>query len=108
MGFAHTRDHAVESLERALAVFPAERWQTAGSFWGALREALELSAAPDMARVPRPAPRSAPAVALLLAAALAASSLVDGVAAKACSEAGTGSDLASNRSDPDGPGHSRP
>jgi serine/threonine protein kinase len=67
-------------LERALAVYPAERWQTAGSFWEALREAMQAAAAPARAE-PRPAPpaaqpqagRMAVAAAVVLAVALAAS-----------------------------------
>jgi serine/threonine protein kinase len=77
-------------LARALAVYPAERWQTAGSFWSALRAAIASRdaeppvAPPPAVRVPaalvppaRGRPRAAPAVALLLALALAACAASD-------------------------------
>jgi serine/threonine protein kinase len=103
-------------LDRALAVFPAERWQTAGSFWGALREALEHGVPPDVPRLARPSPHVAPTVALLVAAALAASGVTDAGGAEARSaadpdlatSAGPGSDLATNGADPDAPRHPRP
>jgi serine/threonine protein kinase len=69
---------AVESvLQRALAVYPAERWQTAASFWDALHEAL--SVAEDAAPQPpsQGERRVVTAAALVLALALAASSVSD-------------------------------
>jgi serine/threonine protein kinase len=73
---------AVERVfERALAVYPVERWQTAGSFWDALCVAVERR--PSRARPARgargtlarsrPRRRGTPAVAVLDAQALAAS-----------------------------------
>jgi serine/threonine protein kinase len=74
----HVPDAVEQVLERALAVYPAERWQTAESFWDALREALGDAAAD----APQPPPsqgerRAAAAAALVLALALAASSVSD-------------------------------
>ncbi|HXN33582.1 MAG TPA: serine/threonine-protein kinase [Polyangiaceae bacterium] len=69
---------SVESVfVRALAVYPAERWQTAGSFWRALHEAM--TAAPCE---PAPAPsqrplRVAPAAAFAIALTMAASVISD-------------------------------
>ncbi len=69
---------AVEAVfSRALAVYPAERWQTAGSFWSALREAMN---APVAQPVPPPAPRPwrvAPAAAFAIALTMAASAISD-------------------------------
>lgn len=61
---------AVEAVfGRALAVFPAERWQTVGSFWRALRSAMEQ---PPAEQKPASRPlRVAPAAAFALAVALA-------------------------------------
>jgi len=65
-------------LARALAVYPAERWQTAGSFWGALREAMsepcDEPPPPSSSRGPRVAPAAALAIALVLAASALADS----------------------------------
>jgi serine/threonine protein kinase len=68
-------------LGRALAVYPAERWQTAGAFWGALRAAVASAEEdeedeedePPVARAPssRRRPRAASAVAFLVALGLA-------------------------------------
>jgi serine/threonine protein kinase len=72
-------------LSRALAVYPAERWQTAGSFWGALREAMraraplpvpKTSQKPNAAAVESPV-KIAPAAAVVLAGLLAASAASD-------------------------------
>jgi serine/threonine protein kinase len=60
-------------MARAVAVYPAERWQTVGSFWRALREAI---AAPQEARV-APRVRLAAAAAGALAAILALSAASD-------------------------------
>jgi serine/threonine protein kinase len=82
---------AVESvLERALAIYPAERWQTAGSFWNALHAAMttpvvELEQEVEVEVEPetvRSTPRVAPAAAILLVAALAAAGLSDHGAGK--------------------------
>ena len=37
---ADVPDRVEEVIARALSVFPMDRWQTAGSFWGSLREVL--------------------------------------------------------------------
>jgi hypothetical protein len=94
-------DAAERVLERALAVYPAERWQTVGAFWAALRAAiadvrprrdpeaaapLAAPASPAQPSVARAspgrgrrhaAPLAARAVAVLLALALAASAVSD-------------------------------
>lgn len=78
-------------LARALAVYPAERWQTAGAFWAALgvavapREAarpVRLASSVRPARRPTPAParvvrRASPVLAVALALALSASAASD-------------------------------
>jgi serine/threonine protein kinase len=64
---------------QALAVYPAERWQTAGSFWRALREATSAPV-PETEPVPPPTPRPwrvAPAAAFAIAFTLAASAISD-------------------------------
>jgi serine/threonine protein kinase len=87
-------DAVEEVLVGALAVYPAERWQTVGSFWGALREAMRATQAtpapaPVLARAepqppppqpppqpvaqPRPRPLTAATAAVVLAGVLAAS-----------------------------------
>jgi hypothetical protein len=79
---AQVSDAVEQVLARALAVYPAERWQTAGSFWAALREAMadpcdEPPPPPSSSSNGR-APRLAPAAALAaIALALAASALAD-------------------------------
>jgi serine/threonine protein kinase len=66
-------DAVEEVLARALAIYPAERWQTAGSFWGALVESVQVVEAPDPSADSRPhAVRVLPAAALLLALLLSA------------------------------------
>jgi serine/threonine protein kinase len=65
---------AVEAvMARAVAVYPAERWQTVGRFWRSLREAM---AAPQEARV-APRVRLAAAAAGVIAATLALSAVSD-------------------------------
>jgi serine/threonine protein kinase len=78
-----------EVMARALAVYPAERWQTAGSFWTALRRAMHRPSATSSPPRPghperrtRASPASRPAriasaVAVVLAAVLAASAVSD-------------------------------
>jgi len=71
---------AVERVfARALAVFPAERWPTVGTFWRALRQALrELPVDLSPASAHRAgAARAAPVVALGIVLALAASASSD-------------------------------
>jgi serine/threonine protein kinase len=88
-------------LARALAVYPAERWQTAGSFWEALRAALaepdantdareeggasQQDAPPDAAhaRLSDGALRPAAAAALALALGIAVSGVCDHAAHEA-------------------------
>jgi eukaryotic-like serine/threonine-protein kinase len=70
-------DEVEAALLRALAVYPAERWQTAGSFWSALRDAMNAQVAKP---VPPLAPRSrrvAPAAAFAIALTMAASAISD-------------------------------
>jgi serine/threonine protein kinase len=77
---AKVSDPVEAVLARALSVYPAERWQTAGTFWGALREAMKestgriLPAAPSAAppRERRAGTATATAAALALALSLAA------------------------------------
>jgi serine/threonine protein kinase len=65
---ADVSDAVEEVLARALAVYPAERWQTAGSFWRALREALRASGdRPPVRAAPRPPRMAPPAMALAIA-----------------------------------------
>jgi serine/threonine protein kinase len=81
-------------IARALAVYPAERWQTAGAFWSALHEAARLSSSSAARRSVAPAVASAierrdgssagsrgvriaPAAAVVLAGVLAASAVSD-------------------------------
>jgi serine/threonine protein kinase len=63
-------------LARALAVHPAERWQTAAAFWQALRAALTASSTPSRP-MRRPAPAAVPvAVGLAFTIALATSAVL--------------------------------
>jgi serine/threonine protein kinase len=80
---ANVPDAVEDVLSRALSVYPAERWQTAGTFWNALREAMKEQpgrpAAREGAVVVRErragtAPATAAAVALVLSLAVLASS----------------------------------
>jgi serine/threonine protein kinase len=70
---------AVERVfERALEIYPAQRWQTAGSFWRALRDALSATrlGPPEPSRSSsRAAPLAGLGLAILLA--IAASTLSD-------------------------------
>ncbi len=83
---AHVPRRVEAVLTRALAVYPAERWQTAGSFWGALREAMHTPVAlpvsrasqkPTAAASAASSVRIAPAAAVVLAGLLAASAASD-------------------------------
>jgi serine/threonine protein kinase len=89
---ARVPDEIERVVARALSVYPAERWQTAGSFWQALRDAMRASPAVESAPQAEPppssaagpsgspssrAPRIAPAAAIVLALALAASAASD-------------------------------
>jgi serine/threonine protein kinase len=70
-------DTVESAFARALAVYPAERWQTVGSFWRELRAAMRAPV-PE----PRPAPASrplrvAPAAAFAIALTMAASAISD-------------------------------
>jgi serine/threonine protein kinase len=58
---ASVPDEVERVLARALTLYPAERWQTAGSFWQALREALK---APRVERRPAPLPSPSPSPSL--------------------------------------------
>jgi serine/threonine protein kinase len=77
-------------IARALSVYPAERWHTAGAFWSALHEAAHPSfpseapqpVEPDADRGAEPSAegrgvRIAPAAAVVLAGLLAASAISD-------------------------------
>ena len=59
---ADVSDPVDEIMARALSVFPVDRWQTAGGFWGALRESMGTASAlppqPYLARGLAPAARS--------------------------------------------------
>lgn len=72
-----------EVLARALAVYPAERWQTAGSFWAALAQAVASPPALDVSSRARSTPAAgvgpvaAAAAAVVLAGALAISAVSD-------------------------------
>lgn len=80
---AAVSDEVEAVFARAVAVYPAERWQTAGSFWRALHEAMNAAhdehqpqaPAPDPA--PRPRLRFVPAAPVLLALALAVTTASD-------------------------------
>jgi serine/threonine protein kinase len=74
----HVSDAVEAVFARALALYPAERWQTVGDFWQALGAAMRPPS-PQLA-TRRPPPRAlpvAPAAALALALVLAASMTSD-------------------------------
>ncbi len=69
---------AVESVFlRALAVFPAERWQTVGSFWRALHQAMGSAIREPAPTAPQRSIRVAPAAAIAIALTVAASATSD-------------------------------
>lgn len=77
-------------LAKALAVYPAERWQTVGTFWAALREALNPTVAePPAATSSHPSLGVTPAGALLIALALAAAGMSGHDAAHGAARAAT-------------------
>jgi serine/threonine protein kinase len=82
-------DRVENTFARALAVYPAERWQTVGSFWRALREAVSAPVPEPVPPPARPPSRIAPAAAFAIALSMAGSAISDqGVeSAPACQRA---------------------